>query len=147
LAICGDQFPLAIGWENCFEAKILIFVPMVAIKSVLPMSCTPLVGGPRQSYFFLIFQRAWHQRLWHFYPFFTPRAVAGLAALLGHCLPVFIGFKGGRGVLTGSGVVLVLSPITYLIDAITTFSTIGITRYVSLGSIVGGLTTMICGII
>ncbi|GLV57425.1 hypothetical protein KDH_42610 [Dictyobacter sp. S3.2.2.5] len=29
--------------------------------------------------------------------------VAGLAALLGHCYPVFIGFKGGRGVLTGGG--------------------------------------------
>jgi glycerol-3-phosphate acyltransferase PlsY len=86
-----------------------------------------------------------------FLPFFYAQgwgpAVAGLAALLGHCLPVFIGFKGGRGVLTGSGVVLVLSPITFLIDVITTFSTIGITRYVSLGSIVGGLTTMICGII
>src|SRR5437764_6391719 len=30
-------------------------------------------------------------------------AIAGLATLLGHCFPVFIGFKGGRGVLTGGG--------------------------------------------
>ncbi|GAC1350285.1 MAG: glycerol-3-phosphate 1-O-acyltransferase PlsY [Ktedonobacteraceae bacterium] len=86
-----------------------------------------------------------------FLPFFYAQgwgpAVAGMAALLGHILPVFIGFKGGRGVLTGAGVVLVLSPITLLMDAITAFSTIGITRYVSLGSIVGGLTTMICGLI
>src|SRR5579859_3182267 len=29
--------------------------------------------------------------------------VAGLCALLGHCFPIFIGFKGGRGVLTGAG--------------------------------------------
>src|SRR5579883_282402 len=53
--------------------------------------------------------------------------VAGIAALLGHCYPVFIGFKGGRGVLTGAG-------------------TMVIWRYVSLGSIVGSATTIICGI-
>jgi acyl phosphate:glycerol-3-phosphate acyltransferase len=71
--------------------------------------------------------------------------VAGLAALLGHCYPVFIGFRGGRGVLTGAGVLLVLSPLTFIIDAIITLSTIAISRYVSLGSIVGGLTAIICG--
>lgn len=73
--------------------------------------------------------------------------VAGLLALLGHCFPVFIGFRGGRGVLTGAGSMLVVSPITFLISATTTSSTIVIWRYVSLGSIVGCLTTMICGII
>ena len=73
--------------------------------------------------------------------------VAGLAALLGHCFPVFIGFKGGRGVSTGAGTVLVLSPFTVLVAAITTFSTMAIWRYVSLGSIVGGVTVMLCGII
>ncbi|GCE25765.1 glycerol-3-phosphate acyltransferase 2 [Dictyobacter alpinus] len=73
--------------------------------------------------------------------------VAGLAALLGHCYPIFIGFKGGRGVLTGAGVLLVCSPLTFLIAAITTISTISIWKYVSLGSIVGGATAIICGII
>ncbi|HZO72689.1 MAG TPA: glycerol-3-phosphate 1-O-acyltransferase PlsY [Ktedonobacteraceae bacterium] len=72
--------------------------------------------------------------------------VAGIAALLGHCYPVFIGFKGGRGVLTGAGAMLVVSPLSFLIAAITTFGTIGIWRYVSLGSIVGSATTIICGI-
>ena len=56
-------------------------------------------------------------------------AVAGATALLGHCYPIFIGFRGGRGVLTGAGATLV------------------IWRYVSLGSIVGGVTILICGII
>lgn len=72
--------------------------------------------------------------------------VAGIAALLGHCYPVFIGFKGGRGVLTGAGAMLVVSPLSFLISAITTFGTIGIWRYVSLGSIVGSATTIACGI-
>lgn len=70
--------------------------------------------------------------------------VAGLCTLLGHCFPVFIGFKGGRGVLTGAGVMLIISPLAFLIGAITTFSTIGISRYVSLGSLAGCLATIIC---
>ena len=73
--------------------------------------------------------------------------VAGLTALLGHCFPVFIGFRGGRGVLTGSGALLVISPLIFLIAFISTVGTIAITRYVSLGSIVGSLAAMICGII
>lgn len=73
--------------------------------------------------------------------------VAGVAALLGHCFPVFIGFKGGRGVLTGAGAMLIASPPGLLISAIAAIGTIAIWRYVSLGSIVGSLTTIICGII
>lgn len=73
--------------------------------------------------------------------------VAGLAALLGHCYPVFIGFRGGRGVLTGAGTLLIISPLTFCIAAITVFSTIALSRYVSLGSIVGGLTAIICGLL
>jgi glycerol-3-phosphate acyltransferase PlsY len=74
-------------------------------------------------------------------------AVAGLAALLGHCFPVFIGFKGGRGVLTGGGVALVLSPLTFLVASVVGLGTIRISRYVSLGSIMGSLTSMICGVV
>ncbi len=74
-------------------------------------------------------------------------AVAGATALLGHCYPIFIGFRGGRGVLTGAGAVLVISPLIFLIAAITAIGTIAIWRYVSLGSIVGAITILICGII
>ncbi len=85
-----------------------------------------------------------------FVPFFYAAGwgilVAGLGALLGHCLPIFIGFRGGRGVLTGGGALLVISPLTFATAAITALSTIGISRYVSLGSLVGGLTCLLCGI-
>lgn len=74
-------------------------------------------------------------------------AVAGLAALLGHCFPLFIGFKGGRGVMTGAGVMLLLSPFTFLVSAILAFSTIAIWRYVSLGSIIGCASAMICAVV
>ncbi len=73
--------------------------------------------------------------------------VAGVAALLGHCFPVFAGFRGGRGVMTGAGAVLVTSPLTFLISAVITISTIAISRFVSLGSIGGALTSIICGVI
>jgi acyl phosphate:glycerol-3-phosphate acyltransferase len=73
--------------------------------------------------------------------------VAALGALIGHCYPVFIGFKGGRGVATGAGALLVISPLTFLCSAVTSISTIAIWRYVSLGSIVACLTVVICGII
>ncbi len=86
-----------------------------------------------------------------FVPFFYAGGwgifVAGLATLLGHCFPIFIGFRGGRGVLTVGGVLLIISPSIFAIDAVTTLSTIAISRYVSLGSIVGGVTTIVCGII
>ncbi len=45
--------------------------------------------------------------------------VAGLAALIGHIYPVFIGFKGGRGVLTGAGALLIISPLTFFISFVT----------------------------
>ena len=73
--------------------------------------------------------------------------VAGLAALIGHIYPVFIGFKGGRGVLTGAGALLVISPLTFLISLIVLAITILTSRYVSLGSILGSLTAIICGIV
>src|SRR5437588_5897566 len=69
--------------------------------------------------------------------------LAALAALLGHCFPVFIGFKGGRGVLTGSGALLVISPLAFLVATSVTIGTIAISRYVSLGSILGSLSSII----
>src|SRR5579883_3303961 len=86
-----------------------------------------------------------------FVPFFIAGGwgapLAGLAALLGHCFPVFIGFKGGRGVMTGAGVILLLSPLTFIVCALFAISTIAIWRYVSLGSIIGCLSATICGVI
>jgi acyl phosphate:glycerol-3-phosphate acyltransferase len=73
--------------------------------------------------------------------------VAGLAALIGHCFPIFIGFKGGRGVSTGAGTTLVLSPFTTLLATLISLCTMAIWRYVSLGSIVGSATIMLCGVI
>jgi glycerol-3-phosphate acyltransferase PlsY len=74
-------------------------------------------------------------------------ALAGLAALLGHCFPVFISFRGGRGVLTGAGALLILSPLAFFIAAIADFGSMAIWRYISLGSIIGSVTVFLCGLI
>lgn len=74
-------------------------------------------------------------------------SIAALAALLGHCFPIFIGFKGGRGVLTGGGALLVISPIIFVISAAVSLISIATSRYVSLGSVLGSLTSVVCGLV
>ncbi len=61
--------------------------------------------------------------------------VAGLAALIGHCFPVWLRFRGGKGVATAAGMFLVLCPLAGL-GAIGVFIlVVMLWRYVSLGSI------------
>ena len=65
------------------------------------------------------------------------QAIAAVAAVIGHMFPVWLRFKGGKGVATGFGVFLVAAPLAAL-AAITVFAIIlGLTRYVSLASILG----------
>ena len=64
-------------------------------------------------------------------------ALAGLSAVLGHTYSIYIKFTGGRGVLTGGGALLVISPIATLVGLIVGIIPIALTRYVSLGSVLG----------
>jgi glycerol-3-phosphate acyltransferase PlsY len=61
--------------------------------------------------------------------------IAGLAALIGHCFPIWLKFKGGKGVATAAGVYLALSPLAFLAGLILFILVVGFWRYVSLGSI------------
>jgi len=63
------------------------------------------------------------------------RAIGGLAAVCGHVWPLFAGFRGGRGVLTGAGVLSGLSPIPVLIVVPLAGVALKLTRYMSLTSI------------
>ncbi len=65
-------------------------------------------------------------------------AVCAVAAVLGNCWSVFLGFRGGKGVATGLGALLRLVPLAVL-PAIPVWLVIALTtRYVSLGSILAG---------
>lgn len=61
--------------------------------------------------------------------------IAALAALVGHCFPVWLKFKGGKGVATAAGVFLVLCPSAFLGAVILFVLIVLYWRYVSLGSI------------
>jgi glycerol-3-phosphate acyltransferase PlsY len=64
-------------------------------------------------------------------------ALAGTAAVIGHAYSPFIGFKGGRGVATGIGGLAIIAPLAALGSLLVGAAIIAMTRYVSLGSIVG----------
>ena len=61
--------------------------------------------------------------------------VAGLFVVIGHNWPIFIGFKGGKGVATSIGVLLTLFGVVIFIPLIVTVIIIAFTKYVSLGSV------------
>lgn len=64
---------------------------------------------------------------------------AAFMAVLGHCFPVFIRFRGGKGVSTAMGSYAVLAPLPFSLSLVIFVSVIAWTRYVSLGSLLAAL--------
>jgi acyl-phosphate glycerol 3-phosphate acyltransferase len=100
----------------------LVFV-LDFLKGAVPTALGPLVTpiGPQQI---------------------TPQTVsimAGLAAMIGHMFPIFLRFRGGKGVATGSGVLLVLLPIPVAVACLTWLAMALATRYVSLASLTASI--------
>jgi len=63
------------------------------------------------------------------------KIIAGLAAVIGHIFPAWVGFKGGKGVGTGAGVFIGLMPLEAGTALLFFLIIVILTRYVSLGSI------------
>jgi glycerol-3-phosphate acyltransferase PlsY len=74
--------------------------------------------------------------------------LAAIAAVVGHSYSLFIGFKGGRGVVTGLGATIMAAPVLMLIALAIGVGLVAVTRYVSLGSVIGSLIAglFMCGL-
>lgn len=65
--------------------------------------------------------------------------LTGIAALVGHAFPLFLGFRGGKIIATGAGVLLALAPPVLLIAFTVFIIVVLVSRYVSLGSVCAAL--------
>ena len=64
------------------------------------------------------------------------------AVMLGHAFPVFLGFRGGKGVATGLGLAIGLAPHSALLGLAVWIVVFGATRYVSVGSVLAALVVL-----
>jgi glycerol-3-phosphate acyltransferase PlsY len=74
-------------------------------------------------------------------------AVTGMVAIVGHTTSIFVHFRGGKGVATAAGVFSVLMPFPCACAGFMFVVTVALTRFVSLGSLLGVLTLVISSFI
>jgi acyl phosphate:glycerol-3-phosphate acyltransferase len=72
--------------------------------------------------------------------------IAGVAAVVGHVYPPWLGFRGGKGVATSAGVFTVLAPLATAVAVLVFVGTIVVTRFISAGSILGALALPIAAV-
>jgi glycerol-3-phosphate acyltransferase PlsY len=92
-----------------------------------------LLGDTLKGFLPLVVFKSWLQ------PTPAQLGIASAVAILGHCYPVYLKFKGGKGVATALGIFLVLSPKAVFFALIVFILTVAITRYISLGSVFAAL--------
>lgn len=68
----------------------------------------------------------------------TP-AIAGVAAIVGHVYPIWLRFRGGKGVATACGVFTVLAPAAVIPALIVFLLTASLSKYISLGSVLASM--------
>jgi glycerol-3-phosphate acyltransferase PlsY len=93
-------------------------------KLALPVALSDILKGALPVYLALrLFPEAW------------VAYAAGFLAVLGHCFPVYIRFRGGKGVATSVGAFAVLAPLPLVCAVAIWVSVVALTRFVSLGSL------------
>ena len=100
----------------------LICLALDALKGMLPVAELPSL--------FITPDNSW---------IIHARVLAGIATIVGHMFPIWLGFQGGKGVATSLGVLLILSPWGGLVAAILFFGSLLVWRYVSLSSMIAAV--------
>lgn len=113
-----------IGMTNVLRTLGIRWAIVVLIGDILKGTLAVLIVG------WLVGGRPWGDVSW-------AQVMAAAFAVLGHTFSPLLGFKGGRGIVTGGGGLLVLSPEAFGIAFIFGVVTVVLTRYMSLGSLIG----------
>ncbi|QDV05690.1 Glycerol-3-phosphate acyltransferase [Planctomycetes bacterium Poly30] len=66
-------------------------------------------------------------------------SLCGVAAVVGHCFPIYLKFRGGKGVATGCGAIVGIEPMVFVASGLVWVALLGALRMVSLASIAMGL--------
>jgi len=118
------------------KAGALLVVLIDVIKTVAPV----LFGG----WLFSNYPDMYISEVWGIWPFdrffnesFFGQALAGFFVMVGHCFPLFYKFKGGKGVMAIGAIVIVIDWRLALISWGVFFLVTALTRYVSLGAMLG----------
>jgi acyl-phosphate glycerol 3-phosphate acyltransferase len=122
---CGNIGATNVGRVLGWRWGIAVFL-MDFAKGALPTLAGLIVGAERQIE-----------------PAAAMGVVGGLAAFVGHLYPIYLGFRGGKGVATGAGVVAVLLPLPTLAALAAWIVVVAAYRYVSLASVAAAGT--LCG--
>lgn len=120
----GTNVFRVLGWK--FGLMVLLLDALKGVIAVvfiarLPMEVFPFTNATPFDDFTLV------------------QLIAGSAAMLGHVFTVFAGFKGGKGVATGLGILAAVTTVDLLIGIGLFIIIVSIWRYVSLGSMIGAL--------
>lgn len=73
-----------------------------------------------------------------------PMLIGGLCAILGHDYPVFMGFRGGKGIATSLGLIIAINPWLALAELIVQIIAVALTRYMSVASLITSVAFPIC---
>ena len=120
----GTNVMRVLGWKHG-----LLVIILDALKGVLAV-----VVVARLHYGSMPFNNATP-----FDDFTLVQIIAGISAVIGHIWTVFAGFRGGKGIATALGMLLMITTVDMLIAIGAFIIVVSISRYVSLGSIVGAI--------
>ena len=112
-------------------AKVILGLPVFGAGHTA--SYPPTLGGGNFSEYVLIGRAGSPEDVYWWV------AAAAIAVIVGHIFPVWLGFRGGKGVATGVGVFLIMAPIAVALAAVVFVVVVILTRYVSLGSILAAI--------